>query len=142
MIILDTDLVSIIQRQPSAIRELLLNRIDREMQFHPVVTSIITYEEQVRGWLLLLSQARTLQAQIDAYRHLNQHIEDYRKLQVVDFNESAAVAFQRLKSLKIRIGTMDLKIAGITLAHQASLWTRNLSDFRQVPGLSAIDPTV
>lgn len=30
---------------------------------------------------------------------------------------------------------MDLKIAAICLAHDAMLLTRNLSDFRHIPGL-------
>ena len=33
------------------------------------------------------------------------------------------------------IGSMDLKIACITLAHDTTLLTRNTSDFARVPGL-------
>lgn len=140
MIILDTDLVSLIQRNQSPGG--LLDRIDREKCVQPVVTSIITYEEQVRGWFHVLSQARTMKMQIDAYHRLNRNIDDYRKLQIADFDESAAIEFQRLKSLRIRIGTMDLKIAAIALANHATLWTRNLRDFKQVPDLTAVDPTL
>ncbi len=32
---------------------------------------------------------------------------------------------------------MDLKIAAITLAHDALLLTRNIADFERVPGLRA-----
>jgi len=35
--------------------------------------------------------------------------------------------FERLKQAKIRIGTMDLKIAAIALANDATLLTRNHS---------------
>ncbi len=34
---------------------------------------------------------------------------------------------------------MDLKIAAITLANNATLLTRNLADFNKVPGLKAED---
>ena len=35
---------------------------------------------------------------------------------------------------RVRIGTMDLKIACIVIAHDATLLTRNTVDFAQVPG--------
>jgi tRNA(fMet)-specific endonuclease VapC len=39
------------------------------------------------------------------------------------------------------MGTLDLKIAVIVLAHVATLLTRNLADFRKVPGLRIEDWT-
>jgi tRNA(fMet)-specific endonuclease VapC len=39
----------------------------------------------------------------------------------------------------LMIGTMDLRIASIVLAHDATLLSANLSDFRRVPGLKAED---
>ena len=44
--------------------------------------------------------------------------------------------------MKIRIGTMDLRIAAITFAHDALLLSKNLTDFRKVPGLHVEDWTV
>jgi len=40
------------------------------------------------------------------------------------------------KQQRIRVGTQDLKIAAITLAHGATLLTRNTRDFAQVPELN------
>ena len=40
-----------------------------------------------------------------------------------------------MKSLRRQVGTQDLKIACICLAHDATLLTRNLADFQPVPGL-------
>jgi tRNA(fMet)-specific endonuclease VapC len=40
-----------------------------------------------------------------------------------------------LRHAGVRIGSMDLKIACIVLAHDATLLSRNTSDFSQVPGL-------
>ena len=142
MIILDTDIVSIVQRRDSTRAEALLARIDREHTLQPVLTTIITYEEQMRGWFKLLAEARSMQAQLEAYRRLSRHVEDYRRLKIADFDEVAAVEFQRLRGLRIRIGTMDLKIAGIALSRSATLWTRNLQDFQRVPGLRFLDPTM
>ena len=40
-----------------------------------------------------------------------------------------------LAKRRIRIGTQDLKIAAVTLAHDATLLTRNTGDFAEVPGI-------
>ena len=49
--------------------------------------------------------------------------------------EEAAVHFERLKHLRQKVGTQDLKIACIALAHDATLLSRNVQDFVIVPGL-------
>lgn len=38
-----------------------------------------------------------------------------------------------------KLGTMDLKIASITITKDATLLTRNLSDFKQIQGLKVED---
>jgi tRNA(fMet)-specific endonuclease VapC len=59
------------------------------------------------------------------------------KLIVVSFDDSAGTEFDRLRGTKKlrKIGRADLLIASIALAHQATLATRNLRHFREVPGL-------
>jgi tRNA(fMet)-specific endonuclease VapC len=59
----------------------------------------------------------------------------------VDVDEHAAIEFQRLRNTKVRIKTMDLKIAAITLSLEATLLTRNSRDFIKVPGLRFEDWT-
>jgi tRNA(fMet)-specific endonuclease VapC len=57
--------------------------------------------------------------------------------EIVPFDASASAEFDRLRSDKKlkKIGRADLLIACIALAHQATLVTRNLKHFEQVPGL-------
>jgi tRNA(fMet)-specific endonuclease VapC len=57
------------------------------------------------------------------------------------FDEAAAMVFQRLRRSRLRIGTMDLKIAAIVLARDATLLSRNLDDFSQIPDLRVEDWT-
>ncbi|MGP0069812.1 MAG: type II toxin-antitoxin system VapC family toxin [Isosphaeraceae bacterium] len=88
------------------------------------------------------ARASSASQEIKAYAKLRQHIENYRTINVLDFVEEASAELQRLRLLKIRIGTMDLKIAAIVLVKDATLITRNLVDFRKVPGLKAEDWTI
>ena len=62
-------------------------------------------------------------------------------MEVLDFDDEAAAEYRKLRGMKVRIGTMDLKIAAITLAHGALLLSRNLRDFKRVPGLDVEDWT-
>lgn len=79
---------------------------------------------------------------IQAYSRLEKHLRPYCTTRILSFDDSAAVHFQALKSAKLRIGTMDLRIAAIALAHGAMLLTRNVQDFLCVPGLKVEDWTV
>ena len=56
---------------------------------------------------------------------------------VIDF--AAMTEFLDFKRLRIRVGTSDLRIAAIAKANGIKLLTRNLRDFRLVPGLDAED---
>ena len=68
------------------------------------------------------------------YDRLHEMIEDYRDRTILDFDARAASEARRLVAEKVRIGTMDLKIASICLVHKARLICFNLADFRKVPG--------
>lgn len=140
MIILDTDCLSLLERE----RALESSRLIRKLEEHineDVCTTIITFEEQMRGWLAFISKCRHVKDQVGAYERLHRFLESYRNTPVLDFDENAAEVFGDLKASKIRIGSMDLKIASIAIANKALLVTRNLSDFELVPGLRAEDWT-
>ena len=140
MVVLDTDHVSLLERASSQEYQRLRARLD-QVPPHERVTTIITYEEQTRGRLAYLSRARIIARQVEAYRRLRRHIELYRDILVLDFDDRAAGEYQRLQVLRLRVGTLDLRIAAIVLARGARLLTRNLADFRRVPGLNAEDWT-
>lgn len=106
-----------------------------------IFATIISFEEHMRGWLAFIARCKTLEDQIYAYERLHRFLESYRKTQVLDFDGKAADEFVRLKTLKVRVGTMDLKIAAITISNKAILVSRNLKDFDQVPNLNVQDWT-
>jgi tRNA(fMet)-specific endonuclease VapC len=59
----------------------------------------------------------------------------------LDFDEAAATQLQEIRRLKLGVGTMDLKIASIALSNKATLLTKNIKDFRQIPNLNVEDWT-
>jgi predicted nucleic acid-binding protein len=69
-------------------------------------------------------------------------LDAYRAIQVLEFDERAATQLQRLRQARLGVGTMDLKIAAIVLAHKAKLITRNIVDFRKVSELNVEDWTI
>jgi len=141
MVVLDTDLLSLLERSTSVETTRLRERLAALAQ-EDIATTIISFEEQMRGWLSYLARAKALPQQVEAYKRLKKHLVNYRRRLVLGFDERAAEEFERLQHLRLRIGTMDLKIAAIVLAHQVTLLSRNLQHFRQVPGLDVEDWTV
>jgi tRNA(fMet)-specific endonuclease VapC len=138
MIVLDTDHISELQH-PNSVRGARLSGRLAVVPQGEVATTIVSVEEQLRGWLAAIHQQPAGVKQVDAYADLARLIQFYRNWVVLPFDLLAAEQFHRLKSQKIRISTMDLKIAATAIRHGATLLSANLRDFRQVPGLSVED---
>ncbi|BAY94696.1 MULTISPECIES: type II toxin-antitoxin system VapC family toxin [unclassified Tolypothrix] len=139
MYILDTDHLSILDRGGAGAQRLLMRLAN--VNPNEIVATIISYEEQTRGWLSYLAKARTFEGQVEAYKQLKKQLTNYCAIPILEFDGQAAQEFQRLKALYPRLGTMDLKIAAIALVNQAILLTRNSADFGQISGLSIQDWT-
>lgn len=138
MFILDTDHVSLLERVDNVDKQRLLNRLNR-LAAGELATTIIAFEEQMRGWLAYLAKSRSMSQQVEAYRRLRRQLENYCSIIVLDFDDRAAAEFQRLKAQRLRIGTMDLKMSAIVHANDGVLLSRNLVDFRRVPNLKVED---
>jgi len=137
MLILDTDHLSLIDKDTMA-----AFNIGRRLAAVPpggVAVSIITYEEQMRGWLSYVAQANTPSRQVEAYQKLRLFVEHFRRIPLIDCDTAASAEFEHLRQERVRIGTMDLRIAATCLANDATLLTRNMKDFSKVPGLRAED---
>ena len=139
MIIPDTDILSIVQRADGPDYGIFVERLDAAED--EVAVTIVSFEEQMRGRLAFIARAKTPDQQINGYAKLHALLEDFTTRPILDFDQDSLIEFERLKRSKVRIGTMDLKIAAISLAHDALLLSRNLADFRKVPGLRMSDWT-
>ena len=100
-----------------------------------VVTCVIVFEEQMRGWMAQIAKMRTGSQFLRPYASLAATLDIYCSMTVLPFDEVAAAHFDDLKRQRIRLGTQDLKIAAIALANNTSVLTMNTRDFSRVPTL-------
>ena len=69
MVILDTDHMSVLERREQPGVGNVLTRL-AGLPPSEVVTTVISYEEQMRGWMAYLARAQSLAHQITAYGRL------------------------------------------------------------------------
>ena len=141
MIVLDTDIISLLDRGNGEAFENLAKRFVQIPADEPVCTTVISLEEHMRGWLGQIATARQPAAQVIAYYRLQRLVDEYSLRVVLPFDDAASAVFISLRRQRIRIGTMDLRIAAIVLSRDALLISRNVRDFKRVPHLRVEDWT-
>ena len=136
MTVLDTDHVTVVKYSDSAQYQRLTARITAATQAGEVFgTTIISVEEQTRGWLAYIRAQRDLRRQVRGYTELAQLFAFFQRWRVLAFDAAAADRADYLQQIRLRVGTQDLKIAAIALTQNALLLSANLRDFSRVPGL-------
>ena len=102
----------------------------------------INIEEIMRGRLAPLGRVLAGAKHVQAYADLVDAEEMFRLFPLVPFNAASESQFQHLRASRVRVGTLDLKIAAIALANRLTVLTRNRRDFGRVPGLLIEDWSV
>jgi tRNA(fMet)-specific endonuclease VapC len=133
MTVLDTDHLSVIADERHSQHVYLKERL--ESVHGSVACTVVSLEEGLRGWMAVIGRTRDVSKQIGAYARLTDFIQFMNEWRILPFDEKAASQFLELRKQRVRIGTMDLKIASICLVHQAILITANRQDFSQVANL-------
>lgn len=136
--LLDTDTLSLLQQGHATV----LQRVNS----HPVsdiAVSTITLQEQMQGWQTGLNRARNPQQIAIAHQRLvDRNLPTWCRFAVLPFPEPAILRFEHLKSLRLNVGFMDLRIAAVALENGLKVVTRNQRDFGRVPGLTTEDRSV
>ena len=134
MIVLDTDHLTPLKyttgEQSVRLRARLADAAARGGRFGPTVVSV---EEQFKGWLACLARERQPRRLVGPYRDLAALIEFFGGFPIAQFTDAAADLFAGFGAVHIK--ATDRKIAAIALANDALLLTANRRDFEQVPGL-------
>lgn len=138
--LLDTDHLSILQLGQGV----EFNRLSPRIAARPVAelgVSIVSLHEQALGCHTYISRAKTAAEVLRGYDLLRRVLADFQAMPVVPFDTAASAVNDQLVRAKIRIGTMDLRIAATALSRGLILLTRNVRHFGQVPGLVTEDWT-
>jgi tRNA(fMet)-specific endonuclease VapC len=132
--ILDTDILTLFQKGHAAVCQRCANAPPGALAI-----TALSVEEQFLGWYTRIRQAKSDDDMAAAYQGLTAFAGFIKRLAIHSFTRPAIQRFRQLKSLKLKISKKDLCIAAIVLEQGATLVTRNLRDFRRVPGLKTED---
>ena len=104
--------------------------------------SVVSFHEQVIGAHSFINRAQTNTDMARGYALLLETLNGFAKAPVLSFDAKAIVIFDEMRQQKVRVSTMDLRIAAIAISNNLVLLTRNSGDFSKVPNLVIEDWTV
>jgi tRNA(fMet)-specific endonuclease VapC len=126
MILLDTDHLTVISYPADSRYQRLSERVrGAGARGHEFATTVISLEEQMRGWLGAIAKTRDLSGQIALYSRLTALVEFFQGWEIVPWDVAAVHEFERARKHRVRTGTQDLKIASIALSRDALLLSAN-----------------
>jgi tRNA(fMet)-specific endonuclease VapC len=139
--LLDTDHISFLQRRSGTEFACLIRRMD---QHSPSVfaLSVVSFHEQVLGAHNFINRARINTDIERGYGLLSEILHGFLFAPVLPFDAQAIAIFEKFQQQRVRVSTMDLRIAAIAVSRNLTLLTRNAKDFDKVPGLILEDWTV
>jgi tRNA(fMet)-specific endonuclease VapC len=140
-LLLDTDHSSILQKQSGPDYADLMARIAR-VPGADLTFCIVSFHEQVLGCNTYIAQAKTTADFVRGYRLFDRVLSAFAAAIVLPSDNKASTVFDSLIALRVRIATMDLRIASIALGQGLMLLTRNARDFSKVPRLDIKDWTI
>ena len=134
LFVLDTDILTLFQRNHATVVANVARHSPSD-----IAVSVVTVEEQLSGWYAQLRQAKRPDRLAWAYRNLAATIRFLSRIRILDYEETAIHRCEALKRLRLKVRKMDLQIAATALEHGATVVTRNVRDFKVVPGLIVED---
>jgi tRNA(fMet)-specific endonuclease VapC len=139
--LLDTDHISFLQRRTGPEHLALVSRMARHAR-GDFGSSVVSFHEQALGAHTYVSRGRTTAEVVRGYSLMGEILRGFLAAPVVPFDTSAGTVFDSFRSQRVRLATMDLRIAAIAMSRGLTILTRNVADFGQVPGLQTEDWTV
>jgi tRNA(fMet)-specific endonuclease VapC len=133
--LLDSDTLTLLEQR----HVIVLQNVNAHPISH-INLPAIALQEQMQGFLAAVNRARDQQELALAHEMLvNRLLPTWSRFSVLPFTKPAIVRFEQLRSMRLNIGLMDLRIAAIALEMNLTVVTRNQRDFGRVPGRSTAD---
>jgi tRNA(fMet)-specific endonuclease VapC len=131
--ILDTDHISLFLGNYPPVR-------DRVLQARAECSiTIISVQEIFNGWVGQLNRVENEAYKIEIYQRLHLTTQFIQQMPVLNYEQAASIQYQQIIKvnpiLAKRRLEKDMRIAAIALATEATIVTRNIRDFEQVPKL-------
>jgi tRNA(fMet)-specific endonuclease VapC len=108
MIVLDTDRLTLLKYAANPRCQALLARMQSSHD-KDIGLTIISVEEQWRGWFAVDARHRNVRRQVKPYEELVELHAFLSDWTVLPFDDPAADRFEQLRSDGVPIGSMDLK---------------------------------
>jgi tRNA(fMet)-specific endonuclease VapC len=134
LFLLDTDHLSLYQQGNARVLRNVATHINDQL-----AVSVITVEEQLRGWLTALAKAKDDARREHVYLRMAQTVESLACWTVLPFPLAAMRQHADFIRKYRHVGSNDLKIAAIALEFNATVVTHNRRDFSIIPGLRLDD---
>ena len=140
--ILDTNHVTLLEhRHPNILKR--IKDIEEQEALADLAITIITAEEQIRGWFKVMNEPNIKPARlVNAYKEFKNTLAYLRTVNIIDFDLKAHAIYLELRKEIKNVGTKDLRIAAIALSVDGIVVTRNQKDFAKVTNLKIEDWTL
>lgn len=139
--LLDTDHISILQIQ-SGVEYIRLTTRIAALKWSDFCVCAVSFHEQILGIHAFINRAKTDADLLRGYGYFDAILNVYATARLLPFDAAALTQANDLAASRIRIATMDLRIAAIALSTGMTLLTRNKRDLGRVPGLRIDDWTI
>ena len=113
--LLDTDHISFLQRRSGPEYATLAGRIAQHSS-SDLAFSVGSFHEQVLGAQYACYPGSTMAEVVRGYTLLLELLQGFRASPVLPFDGGAGAVFDGLRAQRIRVATMDLRIAAIALS--------------------------
>lgn len=81
--ILNTDILSLLGHEDSPEAPRIRRRIAELPAEDSLVTTVVNFEEQMRGWMAVLARVRSAKSEVQVYARLLEHLTTFRHMTVL-----------------------------------------------------------